>query len=45
MNKDHEPQAIEVDTAAPRAGLSPFVKVVVVFVLLGGALSLLMFGS
>ncbi|HEY2733715.1 MAG TPA: cytochrome c maturation protein CcmE, partial [Polyangiales bacterium] len=40
--------AIEVDSAAhdePRGGLSPLVKVAVVFVLLGGALSLLMFGS
>jgi cytochrome c-type biogenesis protein CcmE len=48
MQKD-EPQAIEVDTSAPhgepRGGLSPLVKILVVFTLLGGALSLLMFGS
>jgi cytochrome c-type biogenesis protein CcmE len=48
MQKD-EPEPIEVDTHAPagepRGGLSPLVKILVVFTLLGGALSLLMFGS
>jgi cytochrome c-type biogenesis protein CcmE len=51
--KDTEPNlpppAVEVDPHADhdseRSGLSPLVKVAVVFTLLGGALSLLMFGS
>jgi cytochrome c-type biogenesis protein CcmE len=47
--KDTEPLAIEVDPQAnakpEREGLSPVVKVVVVFTLLGAALALLMFGS
>jgi cytochrome c-type biogenesis protein CcmE len=46
-----DPQPVEVDpenarrSAGEREGLSPIVKVGVVFVVLGGALSLLMFGS
>ena len=46
-----DPQPIEVDpanarsSAGEREGLSPIVKVGVVFVVLGGALSLLLFGS
>ena len=44
---DPEASPIEVDPQAvpPSRGLSPLVKVLVVFTLLGGALSLLMFGS
>jgi cytochrome c-type biogenesis protein CcmE len=47
-HKETEPLPIEVDPNAQpseRSGLSPLVKVVVVFTLLAGALSLLMFGS
>jgi cytochrome c-type biogenesis protein CcmE len=41
-----DPHPIEVDPRAhKREGLSPLVKIAVVFVVLGGALSLLMFGS
>ena len=42
-----EPSPVEVIDAPsePRGGLSPLVKVGLVFVLLGGALTLLMFGS
>jgi cytochrome c-type biogenesis protein CcmE len=47
--KETEPLPVEVDPSAhadsERSGLSPIVKVAVVFTLLGGALSLLMFGS
>jgi cytochrome c-type biogenesis protein CcmE len=50
MQKDEpQPQPIEIDTNAPHGepsgGLSPLVKILVVFTVLGGALSLLMFGS
>jgi cytochrome c-type biogenesis protein CcmE len=46
MQKDADFSPIEVDpTAQQRKGLSPIVKVAIVFTLLGGALSLLMFGS
>jgi cytochrome c-type biogenesis protein CcmE len=46
--KETEPLPIEFDPraqSAERSGLSPLVKVSVVFVLLGGAIALLMFGS
>lgn len=50
MAKDEvkDPQPVEVDPSAgtgEREGLSPVIKVGVVFVVLGAALSLLMFGS
>src|SRR5450432_1755135 len=51
IQKDPELHPIEVDTSAPAhhgeesRGLSPVIKILVVFTLLGGALSLLMFGS
>ena len=49
-DESKDPQPVEVDpenTRSPREreGLSPVVKVGVVFVVLGAALSLLMFGS
>jgi cytochrome c-type biogenesis protein CcmE len=45
--KDSEPRAIEIDphAAAPAEGISPLIKVGVVFIALAGALALLMFGS
>lgn len=46
--KDPQPPAIEVDPSAvkgEREGIAPVVKVGIVFVVLGAALSLLMFGS
>jgi cytochrome c-type biogenesis protein CcmE len=50
MAKDEvkDPQPVEVDPSAgkgEREGIAPIVKVGIVFVVLGGALSLLMFGS
>lgn len=47
MQHDPEPTSVETapGNAAPRGGLSPLVKVGLVFTLLGGALALLMFGS
>ena len=50
MAKDEvkDPQPVEVDPNAvkgEREGIAPIVKVGIVFVVLGGALSLLMFGS
>lgn len=45
-HKDPEPRPIEVDpSAVTHEGISPLIKVGVVFVALGGALALLMFGS
>jgi cytochrome c-type biogenesis protein CcmE len=46
-DETQDPKPVEVDDqqAAARGGLSPLVKVAVVFTLLGGALTLLMFGS
>jgi cytochrome c-type biogenesis protein CcmE len=45
MQPDNEPRPIEVDSSRERGGLSPLVKVGTVFVVLGGALALLLFGS
>jgi cytochrome c-type biogenesis protein CcmE len=45
MQEHTDPHPIEVAPSQQGGGLSPVVKVAVVFVVLGGALSLLMFGS